>query len=115
MHFERRKAFQNAYNYIIFFFPEKKCPILPKILDPITQNTLIFLFGLTNFIIGFRENRHHVHKNLIPPKKISLDSELHYHLHQTKLIKHGHILSLKQCGSKPSSALLASTCTGKHK
>ena len=50
MHFERRNAFQNAYNYITLF-PEKKCPILPKILDPITQNTLIFLFGLTNSLL----------------------------------------------------------------
>ena len=32
-----------------FFFTEKKIclPTLPKIFEPVTRNTLIFLFGLT--------------------------------------------------------------------
>ena len=50
MRFERRNAFQNALNYI---FSRKKIlkkifvPTLPKIFRPVTQNTFIFLFGLT--------------------------------------------------------------------
>ena len=41
MHFERPNAFQSALNYI--FFQNKKCvPTLPKLLRPVTQNTLIF-------------------------------------------------------------------------
>ena len=52
MHFERHFVFQNAYNYIFFhkkYNLKKKCvPTLPKILRPITRNTHIFLFGLSN-------------------------------------------------------------------
>ena len=44
VHFERRNAFQNAYNYI--FYHKKKCvPTLPKIIRPVTRNTL-FYFAL---------------------------------------------------------------------
>ena len=49
MPFERQKAFQM---HKIVFFPEKKCNLpktLPKIFRPVTQNTLIFLFGLNYY------------------------------------------------------------------
>ena len=46
MHFERQHAFQNACIFFPEFFFMTCVPTLPKILRPITQNTLIFLFGL---------------------------------------------------------------------
>ena len=43
----------------LYFFPEKKLlkkkicvPTLLKLSDPVTRNTLIFLFGLINHTIG---------------------------------------------------------------
>ena len=48
MHFERRNAFQNALNYIfseIKIIKKLSLPTLPKIIRPVTQNTLIFVFG----------------------------------------------------------------------
>ena len=50
MYFERQNAFKNILNYI--FFQKKKkyiyicVPTQPIIFRPVTQNTLIFLFGL---------------------------------------------------------------------
>ena len=47
MHFERQMPLK-MHKIIYFFFSEKKMcvPTLPKFIRPVTQNTLIFLFGL---------------------------------------------------------------------
>ena len=58
MHFERRNAFQNAYDYIFF---QKKIikqicvPTLAKIFRPVTRKTLIVLFGLTIVLLSMTQ------------------------------------------------------------
>ena len=46
MHFKRRNAFQNAENYIFFQkinnLKNVCLPTLPKVLRPVTRNTLFF-------------------------------------------------------------------------